>query len=248
MLLASGEAGLKVCEFLIRNGEKIACLYLSGSDQNFDEQIKKVSYLSDNNIFPSNFLKDQEHINWLNDQNIEVLITVYWPYLLKPEVFNLAKKTINFHPALLPINRGWYPHVHSIIDGAPTGITLHVIDENADTGSIWVQKEVPLTPYDTAKTIYIRLQKEIISLFIENWENIKHNKLKPFPQDSSKAIYHKKNELEPLDHIDLNKEYKAKDLINILRARSFGDRGFAYYIENNKKIFVNIRLNETSSF
>jgi methionyl-tRNA formyltransferase len=248
MLLANGEAGLKVCEFLIRNGDRIACLYLSGSDQSFDEQIKKASCLSDDNIFSSNLLKDQEHINWLNEQNIGMLITVYWPYLLKPEIFNIARKTINFHPALLPVNRGWYPHVHSIIDGTPTGVTLHVIDENADTGPIWIQKEVPLTPYDTAKSIYTRLQEEIINLFIDHWEKIKHDQLKPFHQDNSKAIYHKKNELELLDHIDLNKKYKAKDLINLLRARSFGDRGFAYYIENEKKVFVNIRLNETSSF
>ena len=42
-----------------------------------------------------------------------------------------------------------------------------------------------------------------------------------------------------LDEIDLNKEYKGQDLINNLRARSYKDRSYVYYIQNGKCSFLN---------
>ena len=66
------------------------------------------------------------------------------------EIFSSVETTVNFHPALLPINRGWFPHVHSLIDGSKAGVTLHQIAEGADTGLIWVQEEEKIISTDTA--------------------------------------------------------------------------------------------------
>ena len=38
-------------------------------------------------------------------------------------------------------------------------------------------------------------------------------------------------------------------LINLLRARSFGDYGFSYFIDQNgEKIYMNIKLSKTNKF
>ncbi|MEE6251619.1 MAG: formyltransferase family protein, partial [Bdellovibrionota bacterium] len=159
-----------------------------------------------------------------------------------------SASSVNFHPAYLPINRGWYPHVHSILDGSVCGVSIHKIDENADTGPIWAQEKVELLPTDTAKDIYVRLQKRIFEVFSKNWDSIKNGSLNPTPQNLTGGNYHKKNEIEALDHIDLEKTYTGEELINILRARSFGDRGFAYFTKANKKIFLKLELSEESRF
>jgi len=65
------------------------------------------------------------------------MITVYWPWLIKKNYLNTCKNSINFHPAYLPKNRGWYPHVNNILDNSVPGVTLHKIDEGIDTGPIW---------------------------------------------------------------------------------------------------------------
>ena len=75
---------------------------------------------------------------------------------------------------------------------------------------------------------------------IKNWTKIKNHEITPIAQDQSKSIYHKKSEIFSLDFIDLEKEYKAKDLINILKARTFDDKSFAYFIVDGKKIFLNL--------
>ena len=249
VLMANDYVGLMITKDIVSRGDEIVRLYLHEEhNSKMASEIIDASKCSQDQIFYANSLKNQTDIESLKQLNADFIITVYWAYLLKPDVINSVKDTVNFHPALLPINRGWFPHVHSILDGTPLGVTIHRIDEGADTGPIWAQKEVQLLNHDTAKTVYIRLQEEIINLFAQNWDDIKNGNIKPFEQDHNKAIYHSKNEINDLDLINLNKKMSARELINILRARSFGDLGFAYFEENNKKVFLNLRLSETSNF
>jgi methionyl-tRNA formyltransferase len=52
---------------------------------------------------------------------------------------------INLHPSLLPKYRGLAPQHFPIINGEnATGVTVHYIDENIDTGNIIIQKEIPI--------------------------------------------------------------------------------------------------------
>ena len=248
VLMANDIVGLKVAEHIISKGDKIVRLYLHQEGKTkMANEIIDASLCVDDEIFYANSL-DQTNINSLKALNADFIITVYWAHLLTLDVINTVKDTVNFHPALLPINRGWFPHVHSILDGSASGVTIHRIDEGADTGPIWAQKEIKLSVYDTAKKIYDKLQKEIVNLFIENWDNIKNGTIKPFPQDHSKAVYHNKSEISKLDQIDIEKNTSARELINILRARSFGNLGFAYFNENNKKVFLNLRISDNHKF
>ena len=78
------------------------------------------------------------------------MISVFWPWLFSSRIYQAVRLTVNFYPSLLPINRGWFPHVHSLVDGSASGVTPHQIEAGADTGVIWVQKIVLHRPTDTA--------------------------------------------------------------------------------------------------
>jgi methionyl-tRNA formyltransferase len=193
-------------------------------------------------------LVDPEHVAALAALGPDFIVTVYWAHLISTEVIAAARRgTVNFHPALLPVNRGWYPHVHSIVDGSPTGVTLHAVDAGADTGPIWAQREVPLTPYDTAGTIYARLGDEIVALFRETWPAIVAGELEPVPQDDARAVYHDRSEVDALDELRLDDVMRVGDVIDRLRARSFGARGFAWYEVDGERVYANLRLGRTSS-
>ena len=250
VLMANDIPGVEVCQYLVENGDHIVMLYLHEPDrQKFSQEIVNASKCSENEIRLASQLKDPEYVAELRALRPDFIITVYWAHLISEEVINAAVEgTVNFHPALLPINRGWYPHVHSIMNGSPTGVTLHAIDNTADTGPIWAQKEVPLTPYDTAFTIYERLQHEMVRLFKETWPKIVNRELTPVSQDESKAIYHKKSEIKKLDQLNLDDVMKVGDLINLLRARSFGASGFAFFDKNGQRVYVNLRLSPNPTF
>lgn len=250
-LFANHLPGLKVADFLSKYSQydRIQALYLTGENLEQDENIIQAVGISRERVFIGrDVLKNQDHLNWLKEEAIDTIICVYWPWLLDENILNLANITINFHPALLPINRGWFPHVHSLIDGTKTGVTLHKIEKGADTGDIWAQKEIPILITDTAKDIYDRLQSEIVILFMEKWEDIKLGNIKTKAQNHNDAIYHSKNEIEQLDKIDLEETYKAEDLLNKLRARTFGNSGFAYFEKDGEKIYLNLKLSKTNKF
>jgi methionyl-tRNA formyltransferase len=245
VLMADGYVGLEVAKKIVQQGDQIVRVYLHEKEVGkLSEEIKDASNCAD--YFHAHSLKDTDHVEGLRSLNADFIITVYWAHLLKPEVISCAKDTVNFHPALLPINRGWYPHVHSILDGSPLGITLHRIDEGADTGPVWAQKKIELSLYDTAKTAYDKLQNEIVELFSDNWSSIRSGEIEPRTQSVDGAIYHKKSEIEKLDHLDLDNIGSAKELITILKARSFGDLGFAYYEDKGKRVYLNLRLSDST--
>ena len=110
------------------------------------------------------------------------------------------------------------------------------------------QRPVPLRALDTAYTIYNRLQDEIVALFRETWPKIAAGQIVPTPQDESRAVYHKKSEIGKLDKLDLNAVMRVGDVINLLRARAFGDRGFAYYEQDGQRVYVKLCLSDTTSF
>ena len=246
ILMANDIPGMKIAQHLNFCGDKIVRLYLHDDNAKYADEIIRESKC--NKIFYSKDLKKENHHIDLKSENADFIITVYWAYLLKPKIFQSAADTVNFHPAFLPINRGWFPHVHSIIDGSKSGVTLHRIDEGADTGPIWAQEEIKISKFETAKDIYLRLQSEIVNLFKKKWDAIKKGSIIPFNQNESRAVYHKKIDIKNLDKLNLDEKIKVRDLINILRARTFGNLGFAYFEEEGERVYLNLKLSKDNIF
>lgn len=250
-LFADGAVGLQVAKILAASGDPVVQLYLHEPDtRKLGDEIAAACNVPPGQVISARASHEPANLERLRQLAPDFIITVYWAHLLKSELFRIPSRgTVNFHPALLPINRGWYPHVHSLLDGSPTGVTLHAIDETADTGPVWAQRAVPLEPTDTAGTIYARLQEQIIDLFRQSWPGIKSGTILPQPQDHTKAVYHKKKEIETLDALDLDAPTTARAVLNRLRARTFGTRGFAYFVdETGRHIHVYVRLGYDSDF
>jgi phosphoribosylglycinamide formyltransferase-1 len=72
-------------------------------------------------------------------------------------------RVLNIHPALLPAHGGagmFGMNVHEAVIGAresETGITIHVVDEEYDSGRILAQRRVPVRSDDTAATLAGRM-------------------------------------------------------------------------------------------
>ena len=60
--------------------------------------------------------------------------------------------------------------------------------------------------------------------------------------------YHKKSEVSIMNELELNKEMKVKDLFDLLRARSFSNKGFVYYKLGEKQVHLNLRLSDAPNF
>ena len=222
---------------------------MTSNSKEYKNKIKKNISNSNAKIFVNpKILNSKKHIEWFQKVKFNAIICVYWPWLLKKEIFSSAKITVNFHPAYLPFNRGWYPHVFSFNNNTPFGVTLHQIEKKADTGAIWVRKKLYLKPLETLNEIYIRSQEEIVKLFKKNWKKISSGQIKPKKQIKVHNNYNSKKSVKQFDLIELQKNYLAKDLINQLRSRSFGNLSFSYFKKNNEKIYIKISLSKNKKF
>ena len=53
-------------------------------------------------------------------------------------------------------------------------------------------------------------------------------------------------EIDYASFIELSREYKAKDLLNIIRARTFAPFPAAYFYYNNEKYEVRVQINKVT--
>ena len=246
VLLANHKPGLEVCKILNSDQNvEIVAVFVTGEIAHYDSEIR---FLLNNDDIPiyrgREVWSSTEIYKVLEPFKVDYLISVYWPWLLKEFVFPLFKDSINFHPALLPKNRGWFPHVYNIKDGTQPGVTLHRIAIEADAGEIWATKEVELQPTDTASDLYVRLQVEIVSLFERIWPGILSGEISTVPQKHQEATYNSKNEISNFDLINLDSQVQVRSFINLLRSRTFNGNGFAFYYDQGKKISIAISLKE----
>ncbi len=75
----------------------------------------------------------------------DVACVVCFPRRIPPAILGLPRLGfLNLHPSLLPDYRGPSPLFWQLRDGAPTGVTIHYMDEDFDTGPIAAQQAVAL--------------------------------------------------------------------------------------------------------
>ncbi|QLL29924.1 formyl transferase [Thermosynechococcus sichuanensis E542] len=102
-------------------------------------------------------------------------------------------RIINLHISLLPYNRGCYPNVWSFLENTPKGVTIHLVDENVDTGDILLQKEVFIDEEtETLRSSYLKLHREIQQLFKSNWEALKLGQIHPVKQEGGGTRHYKR--------------------------------------------------------
>ena len=92
-----------------------------------------------------------------------------FPSLLRPGVLQLATRgAINVHWSLLPKHRGPDPLFWTYLDDdRTTGVTLHWVDEGADTGPILLQRAIPLARGRSVVDLYGELARIGAELFTE---------------------------------------------------------------------------------
>ena len=130
----------------------------------------------------------------------------------------------------------------TIVEQSQAGVTMHLVDEGVDTGPILAQAKVEVCPSDTGLSLNSRLESAVIDLFKANWTGFANGELTPRPQDDSKTTLHRVKDASSIDCIDLNADYRARDLINILRARTSPPHRGAWFEIDGQKYFMQLTI------
>lgn len=107
-------------------------------------------------------------------RGVELVLLAGYMKKLGPRTLSaFAGRVINTHPALLPKfgGQGMYgAHVHRAVLEAGekvTGVTVHLVEQEYDTGAALAQAEVPVEPGDTVETLSARVQARERALLVE---------------------------------------------------------------------------------
>jgi methionyl-tRNA formyltransferase len=244
LYMGNGWTGWQVLEWLRREGEEIVGLVIHPhARQRFGKEILEAAQLDAARVFYGDSLRDPAVVEQLRALEPEIGLSVYFGHILKPNLLELFPKgCLNLHPALLPFNRGAYPNVWSIIDETPAGVTLHYIDSGIDTGDIVAQEVVTILPTDTGETLYRRLELAALDLVRREWGGVRQGTLSRVPQVNSPGTYHRASDVNAVDRIELEKTYTAKELLNLMRARTFPPYPGAYFMHEGKRIYLRLQL------
>jgi len=242
-VFADGQVGLKILEFLIAYYyEFLNQVVVIDENSEIYEFLKKNNYT---NIITNKELYSEKSLNSLKKSESDYFILAWWPNIIKKNIYELPKiGTINFHPSYLPYNRGKHYNFWTIVEDTPFGVTLHFVDDKIDGGDIIFQKVIDKTWEDTGKTLYDKAKLAMVELFVDSFPKILNNDYKRRKQNLEINTYHFAKDLDKVCTLYLEKEYVLKNVLNILRARTFEGHPACFFYDNNKKYEVRIDIKE----
>lgn len=234
--------GLNVLKELKKQNIEIEYLIIHPEETGkYIEEIKKESNTKAENTIiwdKNNKNKIQEK---LKNKKSEVLLSVNFGYKIPKEILEIYKKPLNLHISYLPYNQGSNPNVWPIIENTPAGVTIHEMTEKIDVGRIIYQEKVEKDITDNGKSLYEKLEKKSLEIIEKEFKNIINGKYTP--KENKGGTLHYTKDFKKICEINMEKEYKAKDLINRLRALTYPPYKNAYFIdENGEKIYIEIKL------
>ena len=108
---------------------------------------KKIYDIKANSVNSNSFIEEIEKLK------PDVIIVGSWGEKFKKRILDKVP-IINFHPSLLPQNRGANPYFWTIyLNQKTTGLTVHLMNEKFDRGDIISQYEILIDENETGKTL-----------------------------------------------------------------------------------------------
>jgi len=136
-------------------------------------------------------LRNPEALDQLHAWEPDLIVVVAFGQILRPDVLDLPKwGCINIHGSLLPRGRGAAPIQAAILAGdQETGITIMKMDSGVDTGPMLSQRAIPISPEDTAGTLFEKLAPLGAELLLETLHRYLSGELQPQPQPTVGVTY-----------------------------------------------------------
>lgn len=161
----SGSNAQKIIEYF--KASKIAEVALIVSNNSLAGILERAKKLK----IPSHVFSESEFnqalpvIQLLKQENIDLVVLAGFLWLIPPALIQaFPDSIINIHPALLPkfSGKGMYgDHVHqAVLQAGQTcsGISIHYVDEEYDTGKIIYQEAYQIDPSDTLELVKKKCQ------------------------------------------------------------------------------------------
>ena len=199
--------------------------------------LDQIAQKNDTELLKINHINDVEVIEKIKEKEIDWLFIIGWSQIANLEVINAPKfGVIGAHPTLLPEGRGRAAIPWAIIKGLnQTGVTFFKMDLGVDTGEILAQQIIPIEERETATTLYKKVDKAHVSLFLDTLPKLISGNYSLQNQDESKATYWEGR--TPADG-EIKSTMTPEEVDRLVRATTHPYPGAFYYNEQGVKVIV----------
>jgi methionyl-tRNA formyltransferase len=218
LLFGQAQFGAKVMEGLLARGHEVlaACVPPDKEGKPLDP-LKEAALAAAVPVVQRKSYKTPDAVAELRPARADVGVLAYVTQIIPATLLDAPRfASVCFHPSLLPKYRGGSAINWQIINGETTGgVTLFRPDDGIDEGPMYLQREIPIGPDDTAGSFYYSAVFEPgVAATLEAVEMLVAGTARGVPQDESKATY------EPLcrdEHAGVDWKRPARVVHNLVR-------------------------------
>lgn len=185
-------------------------------------------------------LKQRPQIEMIKS-NYSLCLSIHSKQIFPSEIVN-SMSCYNLHPGYNPYNRGWFPHIFSIVNGLPAGATLHLMTDKIDSGPIVDQVEVKVQENDTSSKLYKRVLEVEKNLISKNLPALLSGSAM-LHEAGFEGNYNSKKDFEKLKRLELSNQDSLEEHIRLLRALSHEPYENAIYEKNGVRYCLSISVN-----
>lgn len=181
--------------------------------------------------------KYQQFINNFQKLNIDLLLCFSYSMIIRKDILKMVNfNAFNIHTSLLPKNRGPNPIQWAIIRGENvTGVTIHYMNENIDSGDIIAQKKIRIDFKDTWVTLRNKISKITDKMVKEHIPNILKGNIKRYRQNENIATYNQRLTADS-PRIDFDK-MNDRQIYDLIRAQVVPLKGAFIEMQNQRIYF-----------
>lgn len=172
-----------------------------------DYSVIKAEKLND---IKASSVNSQEFIDEIKKLKPDLILVGSWGEKFSKELLNTVP-CVNFHPALLPKNRGANPYFWTIyLNQKVTGLTIHFMNEKFDRGDIILQEAITIDEFETGETLKDKttlLARQMVKDLLDLYDK---KQIQPIKQNEEFASYEHQLTLNEVI-VDLAKPKKDVD-------------------------------------
>lgn len=240
VLLADNEVGLRIAQYLLASYPEDLSLVVT-------MQKNEIYHAAEARGIPVCVFDSADSVISKMPDGFDLGVLAWWPKILSGPLLEVPQYGfVNTHPSLLPYNRGKHYNFWALVEQAPFGVTLHRVDSRVDTGDIVAQQEIPYGWCDNGGTLYFKAQAAMVSLFCQTYPILRTGHFDSKPQNKEMGSYHHSSEIDQASKIDLNCMYRGRDLINLLRARTFEGYPGCWFEEDGNRYEISIKVRKVA--
>jgi len=162
-------------------------------------------------------LDDSNFIEKIKDLNADIAVVCSFNYKIPKVLLDSVKDGfINVHPSLLPKYRGPNPYSVVLLNGEKeTGVTLHFMNEEFDTGNLIFQMKMEISEVETMGTLFNRSNILALDMLLETLRHYEESAIESFRQPEGEFD---KGVIIPEDELFINFKKPAREINCLIRS------------------------------